>query len=123
MAREKGRSVFIEDGQNRWAGVHRFDAAPVYRLALEQGRPFARYHAVAEGSILFRDIAEVIGSRLDLPVVSLTKEEAAAHFGWFAHFAALDCPTSSEITQAQLGWQPSRPGLLQDLDRPAYFQA
>lgn len=123
LAREKGRSVFLGDGQNRWAGVHRFDAAPVYRLALEQNKPFARYHAVAEGSVPFRDIAEVIGRRLNLPVVGLTKEEAAAHFGWFAHFAALDCPTSSDKTRAELGWQPTGPSLLADLDRPAYFQA
>lgn len=123
LAREKGRSVFIGEGQNRWAGVHRLDAAPVFRLALEQGKPFARYHAVAEGSVPFRDIAEVIGRRLNLPVVRLTKEDAAAHFGWFAHFAALDCPTSSDRTRAQLGWQPTGPSLLADLDRPAYFQA
>lgn len=123
LAREKGRSVFLGDGQNRWAGVHRFDAAPVYRLALEQNKPFVRYHAVAEGSVPFRDIAEVIGRRLNLPVVGLTKEEAAAHFGWFAHFAALDCPTSSDKTRAELGWQPTGPSLLADLDRPAYFQA
>lgn len=122
-AREKGLSAFPGDEQNRWAGVHRFDAAPVFRLALQQGKPFARYHAAAEGSVPFRDIAEVIGRRLNLPVVGLTKEDAAAHFGWFAHFAALDCPTSSDRTRAQLGWQPTGPSLLADLDRPAYFQA
>ena len=110
-------------GSNRWPGVHRLDAAQFYRLALEQGSAGARYHGVADEGIAFREIAEVIGRRLNLPVVSKSSEEAASHFGWFAHFAAIDCPASSQRTQELLGWQPRQPGLIADIDRPRYFDA
>ena len=89
---------------------------------LEKGSAGARYHGVAEEGVLFRDIAGVIGRRLNVPVVSKPAEEAADHFGWFAAFAGLDCPASSERTRELLGWQPKQPGLISDIDRPRYFE-
>ena len=122
FAREKGVSAYLGDGLNRWPAVHRLDAAHLYRLALEKGAAGARYHGTAEEGVPFRDIAGVIGRRLSLPVASKTTEEAADHFGWFAHFAALDNPTSSAQTRDLLGWLPTQPGLIADLDRPGYFE-
>ncbi|MBR0869338.1 SDR family oxidoreductase [Bradyrhizobium tropiciagri] len=121
IARETGASAYIGDGQNRWPGVHRLDAARVYRLALERGVEGGPFHAVADEGVPFKAIAEVIARRLDIPLVSKSPEEAAAHFGWFARFAGFDVPTSSARTRARLGWQPERPGLIADLDHPAYF--
>ncbi len=121
IAREKGLSAYVGDGSNRWPAVHRNDAARLYRLALEHGIAGGPFHAVAEEGITVKEIAEVIGRRLDIPVVSMTPEAAAGHFGWFAMFAGLDAPTSSARTRALLGWQPTGPGLLADMDDPAYF--
>jgi nucleoside-diphosphate-sugar epimerase len=121
LAREKGVSAYVGDGSNRWPGVHRSDAAALYRLVLESGTA-GRFHAIADEGVAFRDLAEVIGRRLGLPVVSKSREEAAEHFGWFAHFVGLDCPSSSKQTQMSLGWRPTQPGLLADLDQPHYFQ-
>ena len=121
-SREKGVSAYLGDGRNRWPAVHRFDAAQLYRLVLEKGAAGARYHGAAEEGVPFREIAEVIGRRLKVPVVSKTPEEAANHFGWFAHFAAIDNPTSSQRTRELLGWQPKQPGLIADIDRPRYFE-
>lgn len=121
IAREKGVSAYIGDGSNRWPAVHRSDAARLYRLALEHGVAGGPFHAVAEEGITVKQIAEVIGRRLDIPVVSKSPEEAAAHFGWFAMFAGLDAPTSSAHTREMLGWEPAGPGLIADMDDAAYF--
>jgi nucleoside-diphosphate-sugar epimerase len=122
VAREKGVSAYAGDGANHWPAVHRLDAAVLYRLILEAGGAGARYHGVAEEGVRFREIAEAIGRGLKIPTVSKTPEEAADHFGWFAHFAGIDNRASSERTRARLGWQPRQPGLIADLDGPAgYF--
>jgi nucleoside-diphosphate-sugar epimerase len=124
IAREKGVSAYVGDGTNRWSAVHRLDAAHLFRLALEKkATAGTRFHGVAEEGVAFRDIAEVIGRRLNVPVVAKSPEEAANHFGWFAHFAAIDCPASSRRTRELLGWQPKQPGLIADLDRPRYFES
>ncbi|MFT3934829.1 MAG: SDR family oxidoreductase [Chitinophagaceae bacterium] len=124
FARQKNLSAYKGDGQNRWPAAHRFDAAKVYRLALESN--FAagtRFHAVAEEGITFKQIAETIGKHLNVPVVSLSPEEAAAHFEWFAHFAGINNPSSSEITQKTLGWKAEQIGLIEDMERNGYFKA
>jgi len=124
IAREKGVSAYAGDGLNRWPAVHRLDAARLYRLALEKGSSGARYyHAVADEGVPFRDIAQVIGRRLNVPVVSKTPQEATDHFGWLAHFVGIDCPASSARTRQQLGWRPTHSSLIPDIDRPIYFEA
>lgn len=122
IAREKGVSAYVGDGLNRWPAVHRLDAAVLFRLALENGAGGARYHGVAESGVPTREIAEVIGRRLNLPVVAKTREQAADHFGFLGHFFSMDWPASSEQTRDVLGWQPKQPGLIADLDRPSYFE-
>ncbi|HBK45930.1 MAG TPA: 3-beta hydroxysteroid dehydrogenase [Xanthomonadaceae bacterium] len=117
LAREKGVSAYLDQGDNHWSGVHRQDAARVYRLALEHGATASVYHAVADEAVPFKAIAEAIGRRLDLPVVSRGRE----HFGWFAGMAGADMAVSSAGTRALLGWTPSGPDLLTDLDQPGYY--
>ncbi len=121
IAREHGISAYIGDGMNRWPAVHRFDAARVFRLALEFGADKGPYHAVAEEGVMFKDIAAVVASRLGLPLVSIKADEAAVHFGWFAHFAAMDIPTSSLWTRKQLNWEPEHPDIIADIDQAGYF--
>jgi nucleoside-diphosphate-sugar epimerase len=116
LAREKRASAYVGDGRNRWPAVHRLDAAHLYRLVLEKGSAGARYHGVGDEGVPFRDMAAVIGRRLNVPVVSKTPEEAGEHFGWFSHFAALDSPASSEKTEKELGWRPTHVGLIADLE-------
>jgi len=122
LAREKGFSAYIGEGRNRWNAGHRLDAALLYRLALEQAIPGARYHANTEEGITVKSIAEAIGAKLNLPVKSLSAEEAAGHFGWFAHMASIDSPVSSVWTQEHLNWQPSHPFLLTDIENGVYTQ-
>jgi nucleoside-diphosphate-sugar epimerase len=121
IARQKGVSAYIGDGLNRWPAVHRLDAAHLYRLALEKGSAGARYHGIADEGVPVRDIAEVVGRRLRLPVVAKSPEEAAEHFGWLAHFLAIDAPASSVQTQKQLEWRPTHSSLIEDIDGPSYF--
>jgi nucleoside-diphosphate-sugar epimerase len=120
LAREKRVSAYVGDGKNRWPAAHVSDVARLYRLALEKREPGARYNAVAEEGIAVRDVAEVIGQGFKVPVISLSPEEAAGHFGWLAPFAGMDLPASSVQTQARLGWQPTGPGLIADLERMKY---
>jgi len=122
IAREKGVSAFIGEGLNRWPAVHRLDAAHLYRLALDKGSAAARYHGVADEGIPTREIAEVIGRHLNVPVVSKSREEAANHFGWIGHFFGIDAPASSAQTQERLGWRPVQPGLITDLNEAHYFE-
>jgi len=119
MARATGVSAYIGEGLNRWPGVHRLDAARLYRLALESGLSEPAYHAIADEGVAFRQIASVIGRRLGLPVESRGPE----HFGWFAGFAGADMPASSERTRSRLGWTPNGPDLLSDIDQPGYYAA
>jgi nucleoside-diphosphate-sugar epimerase len=123
LAREKGVSAYIGEGLNRWAAAHVADVAHLYRLALEKREAGAKYHAVGEEGVSMREIAEAIGRGLKVPVVSLSREEAAAHFGWLAMFAGLDMPASSVQTRQKLGWNPAGPGLIADLDNMRYSQA
>lgn len=115
IAREKGVSAYTGDGLNRWPAAHVVDTARLYRLALEKGRAGAVYNAVAEEGVAMRDIASAIGQRLNLPVVSLSSEEAQQHFGWLARVVGLDLPASSEKTRQELNWNPTHPAMIPDL--------
>lgn len=123
ISREKGAVAYIGDGANRWPAAHVLDVAKLYELVLDGGEKGARYHAVAEEGITARRIAEVVATGLGLPLVSLSPAEAVDHFGWFAMFAGLDMRASSAWTQAQLGWQPTGPGLIADLEAMDYSTA
>jgi nucleoside-diphosphate-sugar epimerase len=122
IARDKGVSGYIGDGTNRWPAVHRLDSAQLFRLALERAPAGSTLHAVADEGVPIRDIAEVIGRHLDLPMVSIAQEQAGDHFTWMAGFIGVDSPASSVLTRELLGWQPTRPGLIADLDQGHYFK-
>ena len=121
-ARKRDEALYVGDGENRWSGVHRLDAATLFRLALEKGTAGARYHGVAEEGVPFRALAEVIGRRLQVPIRSRTLAEANKRLGWFGPFVAVDNPASSSQTQRDLGWRPTGPGLVQDIDTDGYFK-
>ena len=121
IAREKGVSAYVGEGNNRWPAAHVFDTARLYRLAVENAEAGARYHAVAEEGVPLREIAEVIGRGLKIPVASVSPEEAGAHFGFFGMFASLDTPASSAWTRERLGWQPTGCGMVEDLNNMRYF--
>ncbi|RKH04157.1 SDR family oxidoreductase [Corallococcus sp. CA053C] len=123
IARAKGVSAYIGEGRNRWAAVHRLDAARLYRLAMEKGAAGATFHSIGDEGIATRELAEVIGHRLNVPVVSKSPQEAAGHFTWLARFFGSDAPASSTLTREQLGWEPQRPGLIEDLERGSYFNS
>ncbi|NYF52364.1 SDR family oxidoreductase [Tunturiibacter gelidoferens] len=123
IAKKKRESAYVGDGRNRWAAVHRLDAARLFRLALEKGPAGATYHGVAEEGVPFRDIAGVIGRHLNVPVVSKTPAQAAKQFSFLGLFVPVDNPTSSKLTQERLGWRPTQTGLLSDLDGADYFKA
>jgi nucleoside-diphosphate-sugar epimerase len=121
VARQKGVSAYVGEGATRWPAVHINDVASLYRLALEKGTAGARYHAVAEEGVTTRAMAEAVGRGLKIPVVSISAEEAPAHFGFLGFFASLDCPASSALTQHRLGWSPTKqPTLIEDLDAMNY---
>ena len=122
IARDKGVSGYIGDGSNRWPAVHRLDAARLFRLALEEAPAGSTLHAVADEGVAIRDIAEVIGQHLGLPVVAVSLEDASEHFAWMAGFLAADSPASSALTRELLGWQPTHPGLIDDLEQGHYFR-
>ena len=122
MARAKGVSAYVGDGRNRWPAAHVSDVARLYRLALERRQPGSRYHAVAEEGIPLRDIAEIIGKGLKIPVVSISPEEAPIHFGWLGDFVGRDLPASGTQTQELLGWHPTGPGLVADLEHMKYAE-
>jgi nucleoside-diphosphate-sugar epimerase len=121
IARDTGVSGYIGDGANRWPAVHRLDAAHLFRLAIEQAPPGSALHAVADQGVPIRDIAEVIGRHLNLPVASIPPEQAGEHFTWLAPFLGADAPASSALTRELLGWQPAQPSLLDDLGKGHYF--
>jgi nucleoside-diphosphate-sugar epimerase len=122
IARDKGVSAYVGAGANRWPAVHRLDAARLYRLAVESAPAGTRLHGVGDEGVAFRDVAGVIGRQLDLPVESLSQDEADAHFGFLGRLVSADNPTSSAATRELLGWQPTHPGLIEDLDQGHYFQ-
>jgi nucleoside-diphosphate-sugar epimerase len=121
IAREKGVSAYIDDGCTRWPAVHRDDAATLFRLAFENAGAGAVLHAVGDEGVAIRDIAEVIGRKVDLPVASIPPEQAFEHFGFLRAFIGVDAPASSQLTQKVMGWLPTRPGLIADLEAGHYF--
>jgi nucleoside-diphosphate-sugar epimerase len=123
IARDKGVSAYIGDGTNRWPAVHRFDAANLFRLALEQAPAGSVLHAVADEGVPLRSIAEVIGRHLDVAVTSISPDDAAEHFTWLAHFLGIDSPASSTATRELLGWTPTHVGLIDDLEQGHYFNS
>ncbi len=122
IARDKGISGYLGDGTNRWPAVHRLDAAPLFRRALEDAPAGSTLHAVADQGVPIREIADVIGRHLDVPITSIPLDEAPGHFTWLAGFLGIDAPASSELTRSLLDWQPVHPGLIEDLEQGHYFR-
>jgi nucleoside-diphosphate-sugar epimerase len=122
MAREKGVSGYLGDGSNRWPAVHRLDAAHLFRLALEKAPAGSVLHAVGDEGVPIRAVAEVIGRHLDLPVEAISAQDAAENFSWLANFLGIDSPAASTLTRELLDWQPTQPGLLDDLEKGHYFR-
>ena len=122
VARERGVSAYVGDGCNRWPAVHRLDAASLFRLALEQAPAGSVLHGVGEEGVPVREIAEVIGRHLELPVASVSSEHAAEHFGFLGAFIGADSPASSALTRARFDWQPEQPRLIEDLEQGHYFE-
>jgi nucleoside-diphosphate-sugar epimerase len=122
IARQKSVAGYIADGSNVWPAVHRSDAARVFRLALEQAPAGSVWHAVGEEGVPTRTIAEVIGRHLGVPVESIAPDHAGGHFGWMGVFWAMDVPAASALTRERLGWQPTGPGLIEDLEQGHYVQ-
>jgi nucleoside-diphosphate-sugar epimerase len=121
LARRNGRAAYVGEGRERWAAAHRSDVVRLYRLALEKGKADGIYHAVGEEGVPMRQIIDVIGRALNVPVVSIKLEEAGGYFGPLAMFAGLDMPASSALTQQRLGWKPTQSGLISDIGQPNYF--
>jgi nucleoside-diphosphate-sugar epimerase len=120
--REKGSAGYIGDGATRWPAVHRLDAAHLFRLALEDAPAGSVLHAIDDEGIPQREIAEVIGRHLDVPLLSVAPEDAVDHFGWLGRFLSIDSVASSTITRELLGWKPTHPGLIEDLEAGHYFR-
>jgi nucleoside-diphosphate-sugar epimerase len=123
IARSKGSAGYIGDGSSRWPAIHRLDAAHLFLLALEKAPAGSTLHAVAEEGVTIRAIAEVIGHHLNVPVTSISPEDAPEHFGFLANFLAIDSPVSSELTRTLLDWKPTHPGLIEDLDEDHYYKS
>jgi nucleoside-diphosphate-sugar epimerase len=122
IAREKGVAGYIGDGSQRWPAVHRLDAAHLFRLALEKAPAGSAVHGIAEEGVAIRTIAEVMGRHLKVPAASVSPENSGAHFGFLGRFLGVDCPASNALTREMLGWQPTHPGLIEDLDMGHYFE-
>jgi nucleoside-diphosphate-sugar epimerase len=122
MARQNGEAAYIGEGLNKWPAVHRLDAAKLFRLALEKGEAGDVFHGAGDTGIQTKDIAAAIGKELNLPVVSKSGDEAAAHFTWMTHFFSMNNPLSNELTKQKLGWEPTHPGLIEDLETGSYFK-
>jgi len=122
IARDTGVSGYLGDGSNRWPAVHRLDAAHLFRLAVEHAPAGSTLHAIADEGVPIRSVADVIGRHLGIPVAAIAPDDAAGHFTWLAGFIGLDSPASSTLTRELLGWQPTQPGLIEDLEKGHYFR-
>ena len=122
VARDKGVSGHLGDGSDRWPAAHRLDAAHLFRLALEDAPAGSVLHAVADEGVPIREVAEVVGRQLGIPVVAVDPEDAGEHFGWLGAYLAIDSPASSALTRERMGWRPVQPGLIEDLGMGHYFQ-
>jgi nucleoside-diphosphate-sugar epimerase len=121
IARQRGVAGYVDDGTNRWPAVHRSDAAHLARLAVEAAPAGSVLHAVGDEGVAFREIAQVMGRHLDIPTASVAPVDAGEHFGFLGHFVALDSPATATITRELLGWEPTGPSLLEDLDQDHYY--